>query len=52
MQEGKHLIRDEDENPLTEHFVESSNERAFSKRFQKFIKRFGNKVENDDKNEN
>jgi len=52
MQEGKHLIRDEDENPLTEHFVESSNERAFSKRFQKFIKRFGNKVENDHKNEN
>jgi len=39
LQEGKHLIRDEDENPLSEDFVESSTDAALSKRIQKIIKR-------------
>jgi HAE1 family hydrophobic/amphiphilic exporter-1 len=51
MQEGKHLIRDEDENPLSEDIVESSSDRAISKRIQKIIKRIRNKDESD-KNEN
>lgn len=47
MQEGKHLIRDEDENPLSEDFVESSSDASFAKRIQKIIKRFRNKEENE-----
>lgn len=33
--EGKKLIQDEDENPLTEDFVESKSDGAFKKRIQK-----------------
>jgi HAE1 family hydrophobic/amphiphilic exporter-1 len=51
MQEGKHLIRDEDENPLTEDLVENDSDRAFGKRIQKLIKRLRNKDENETKNE-
>lgn len=47
MQEGKHLIRDEDENPLSEDFVESSSDASFAKRIQKIIKRIRNKDENE-----
>jgi HAE1 family hydrophobic/amphiphilic exporter-1 len=47
LQEGKHLIRDEDENPLSEDFVENSTDVALSKKIQKIIKRIRN-----NKNEN
>ncbi|HAN39215.1 MAG TPA: hydrophobe/amphiphile efflux-1 family RND transporter [Chitinophagaceae bacterium] len=47
LQEGKHLIRDEDENPLSEDFVENSADAALSKKIQKIIKRIRN-----NKNEN
>jgi HAE1 family hydrophobic/amphiphilic exporter-1 len=46
LQEGRHLIRDEDENPLSEDFVESRSDAALSKRIQKIIKRIRNR--NDD----
>lgn len=39
LQEGRQLIRDEDENPLSEDFVESRSDAALSKRIQKIIKR-------------
>ncbi|MFM2363237.1 MAG: hypothetical protein RLZZ316_2139 [Bacteroidota bacterium] len=43
MQEGKHLIRDEDDNPLSEDFVESRSNSALSKRIKKIITRIRNK---------
>ncbi|MFZ6025163.1 MAG: efflux RND transporter permease subunit [Bacteroidota bacterium] len=43
--EGKKLIRDEDENPLSEDFVESSSESSLAKRIKKIIKKIGNKNE-------
>jgi HAE1 family hydrophobic/amphiphilic exporter-1 len=46
LQEGRHLVRDEDENPLSEDFVESRSDAALSKRIQKIIKRIRNR--NDD----
>ena len=46
MSEGKKLIRDEDENPLSEDFVESRSDKALSKKIKKLIKRFTNKNEN------
>jgi HAE1 family hydrophobic/amphiphilic exporter-1 len=47
LQEGRHLIRDEDENPLSEDFVESRSEAALSKRIAKIIKRIRNKNDNE-----
>jgi HAE1 family hydrophobic/amphiphilic exporter-1 len=43
LQEGRHLIRDEDEVPLSEDYVESHSDAALSKRIQKLIKRIRNK---------
>jgi HAE1 family hydrophobic/amphiphilic exporter-1 len=48
--EGKKLIRDEDENPLSEDFVESRSDKALSKKIKKLIKRFTNKNEKEDNN--
>lgn len=45
MTEGKKLIRDEDEIPLSEDYVESHSESALIKRFKLFINR--NKKKND-----
>lgn len=45
MTEGKKLIRDEDENPLSEDYVESHSESALINRFKLFINR--NKKKND-----
>jgi HAE1 family hydrophobic/amphiphilic exporter-1 len=47
MQEGRHLIKDEDENPLSEQFVESNSESALTNRIKKIIKRIINKNEKD-----
>jgi len=47
MQEGRHLIRNEDENPLSEQFVESGSESALTNRIKKIIKRIINKNEKD-----
>lgn len=47
IQEGKHLIKDEDENPLSEHFVDSGSESALTSRIKKIIKRIINKNEKD-----
>ncbi|MDO8994118.1 efflux RND transporter permease subunit [Daejeonella sp.] len=47
MQEGRHLIKDEDENPLSEQFVESGSESALTNRIKKIIKRIINKNEKD-----
>ncbi len=43
MQEGKHLIKDEDEIPLTEEFVDSQSDTALSKKIQNIIKLIRNK---------
>lgn len=43
MQEGKHLIKDEDEIPLTEEFVDSQSDTALSKKIQTIIKLIRNK---------
>ena len=43
IQEGKHLIRDEDETSLTEVYVESHSDAALSNRIQNIIKRIRNK---------
>ena len=43
IQEGKHLIRDEDETSLTEVYVESHSDVALSNRIQNIIKRLRNK---------
>jgi len=48
LQEGKHLIRDEDENPLSEDFVARDSDAALSKRIIKLFK----KIRNNEKNEN
>lgn len=47
LQEGRHLIRDEDENPLSEQFVQSGSESALTNRIKKIIKRIINKNEKD-----
>jgi len=47
MQEGRHLIKDEDENPLSEQFVESGSESALTNRIKKIINRIINKNEKD-----
>jgi HAE1 family hydrophobic/amphiphilic exporter-1 len=47
LQEGRQLIRDEDEKPLIEEFVEQRNEAALTKRIQKILNRFRNKEENE-----
>jgi len=43
IQEGKHLIRDEDETSLTEVYVESHSDAGLSRRIQNIIKRIRNK---------
>jgi HAE1 family hydrophobic/amphiphilic exporter-1 len=43
LSEGKKLIRDEDENPLSEDFVESHSDKALSKKIKKLITRIRNK---------
>ena len=48
LQEGKQLIRDEDENPLSENFVENRSDIALTKKIKKLIKRIINK--NNDEN--
>ncbi len=45
LQEGRSLIRDEDENPLTEDFVESRQDSALIKRVVNIINRIRNKNE-------
>jgi HAE1 family hydrophobic/amphiphilic exporter-1 len=45
MSEGKKLIRDEDENPLTEDYVESHSNDALLKKIKKIIKRIRNNNE-------
>lgn len=47
---GKKLIKDEDENPLTEDYVESKSEAVMLKKINKFIKK--NLSKNDDQNNN
>jgi hydrophobic/amphiphilic exporter-1 (mainly G- bacteria), HAE1 family len=47
MQEGRHLIKDEDENPLSEQFVASGSESALTNRIKKIINRIINKNEKD-----
>ena len=47
LQEGRHLIRNEDENPLSEEFVEDRADAALSKRIQKIIKRIRNNKDED-----
>ncbi len=39
MAEGKHLIRDEDESPLSEHYVHSHNESKLLHKLKKLLKR-------------
>ena len=46
MQEGKKLIRDEDENPLTEYMVENQAETALTKRIKNLVTNFLKKNEN------
>lgn len=40
IQEGKALIRDEDENPLTEAFVESQEDASLAQQIKNILKRF------------
>ncbi len=47
LQEGRHLIKNEDENPLSEQFVESGSELALTNRIKKIINRIINKNEKD-----
>jgi hydrophobic/amphiphilic exporter-1 (mainly G- bacteria), HAE1 family len=44
--EGKKLIRDEDENPLTESIVEARSEKTFSIRIQKLVSKLVKKNDN------
>lgn len=43
LQQGRQLIRDEAESPLSEEYVENQSDAALSKRIQKIIKRIKNK---------
>ena len=45
LQEGRHLIKGEDEVPLSEEYVESHSDAALGKRIQSIIKRISNKNE-------
>lgn len=45
LQEGRHLIKGEDEVPLSEDYVESHSDAALGKRIQSIIKRISNKNE-------
>ncbi|BDQ11931.1 efflux RND transporter permease subunit [Sediminibacterium sp. TEGAF015] len=47
MAEGKHLIRDEDESPLSEHYVHSYNESKLLHKLKKLLKR--NKKKHEEK---
>jgi HAE1 family hydrophobic/amphiphilic exporter-1 len=46
MQEGKKLIRDEDENPLTEYIVDNQAETALTKKIKNLVTNFLKKNEN------
>lgn len=50
--EGKKLIRDEDENPLSEDFVEGGSDKALTRKIKKLIKRIRNKNDEDEKTNN
>ena len=43
LQEGRYLVREEDKNSLSEHYVESNSEDGLSKKIQNIIKRILNK---------
>jgi HAE1 family hydrophobic/amphiphilic exporter-1 len=43
LQEGRQLIKDEDETPLSERYVEQNSTAALSSRIQKIINRILNK---------
>lgn len=43
MQEGRHLVRDEDANPLSESFVENQSDSGLTKKIKKLIKKFTKK---------
>lgn len=45
LQEGRHLIKGEDEVPLSEEYVESHSDAALGKRIQNIMKRISNKNE-------
>jgi HAE1 family hydrophobic/amphiphilic exporter-1 len=45
MQEGIHLIRDEEESSLSQDYVESHSDEGLSKRIQRIINRIRNKNE-------
>lgn len=45
LQEGRKLIQGEDENPLTEEYVESRSDATLFKRFKSFVNRFNSKNE-------
>ena len=45
LQEGRHLIKGEDEVPLSEEYVESHSDAALGKRIQSIMKRISNKNE-------
>ncbi|TAH00030.1 MAG: efflux RND transporter permease subunit [Sphingobacteriales bacterium] len=48
LQEGRQLIKDEDENPLSEDFVENRSDLALTKKIKKLIKRLTNKNSDED----
>lgn len=50
--EGRKLIRDEDENPLSEDFVEGGSEKALSKKIKKLITRIINKNDKEETDSN
>ncbi len=46
LSEGKKLIKDEDENPLTENIIESNSEESFTKRVKEIVTKILKKNEN------
>ncbi|HRG91822.1 MAG TPA: efflux RND transporter permease subunit [Chitinophagaceae bacterium] len=52
LQEGVHLIRDEDENPLSEDLVSNTSDAALSRRIKKIIKRIRKKDDQENKANN
>lgn len=48
LQEGRQLIKDEDENPLSEHIVENHSDSALTKKIKNLIKRLTNKNSDED----
>jgi HAE1 family hydrophobic/amphiphilic exporter-1 len=47
--EGRKLIRDEDENPLSEDFVDNGSDDTLTRKIKKIIKKIASKNENTDK---